>query len=1081
MNLFRKYCTLVLSCMLICSTSLSQDYFYSIQHYTVENGLSDNYISHVSQDSRGYLWIPTTSGLNRFDGHEFKHFSKEKNKLSSNYVEKAFEDKNGKVWIVSRGKWNAEGLAFFTKLIDVFDPVTQECTRLKEFTNVDLENSDIRWYLQDHEKNIWFSTRQGGIYKYDGSEFNLIFKKEVVKNWNGLFVVASDGKIGFFENDQFYLLSPEGQILFEITLPYNVELIFSSEKGKIYAGSIYSKEQDGGKLRIWTLNSEQKKFDPFVLKNKDGSPYQIDPQKTIYKGFKVDNKNRIWIFADDNFLLFDEHGILMLDLTNVLATYGLSPKSIYIDFGKENLIFLSTEKGFLTISLRKRIFQDVLKEKVYNIYGGLIDDGSGNILINQNGIIRLDQNHKTIDTIPIYNVSEMIKDNSGNIWIGGKFSGIHKFDPKNQSVISLAKPQSAEIREQDKLYILCMQTLSGENKLLVARRFGGLYYFDIKLGTYTPFDKYNSFTELKDLVVNHFHKNEKGLWLASNDGMYLMDETKGIIANYKESKNGVAFNEIYHFHEDEEGYFWLGTNGDGLIRWDQNNLSAKQFGMEHGFSHQRIYAVYEDEFDQLWLPSGYGLMQFDRETYEVHTWLIDDGLPFDDFVYHFHHQMPNGRLYFGGGNGGVISFKPTLLEQPVVPLNISSYQEFNNKTGLFVDRTQTISNGKPLNIEPNVKTVQMKMALLDFTAPGNISYAYNINPTATSESSQKSWNFKKDNVIRLNNLPYGNIELEVVAKNADNSKTKGLLKIPIRVKKPFYLKTEFIGLAILALIGIIIAFLKWRTYQLKQDNKILEEEVNKRTKTIESQNATLLMQTTELKNANDSKDKLMAIIGHDLRAPLFNLQGLEEQINYLLETNQMDRLKNLGHSMEKSTRFLTDTLNNLLNWSMNQMGRFPYNPEQVDMTATIENVFQLFEGNARAKKIALIMNIDKGLSAFVDENALSTIIRNLVSNAIKFTEYSGEIIVSGETKNNVSNISISDSGIGMSEEQIQSILDGTNIIKQRGTKGEKSTGLGLILCRDLVIQNKGKMSIESANGQGCIFHIQLPSQKLYST
>jgi len=999
-----KYGIFVSAFLVLYSTALSQEYFYSVQHYTVEDGLSDNYISHACQDSKGFLWISTTSGLDRFDGHEFTHYSKENNGLSSNYVEKAIEDKNGKIWVISRGKWNAEGFAHFSKLLDVFDPIIEQSIPVKDFITVDFNDIDIRWYLSDHEKNIWISTSKGELYKYDGVKFHLIFKKEVADNWNGLFAVTTDGNIGYVKNKQFYLLDSIGTILLTTTFPYYMSWINTSDGGKIYAGFSYSKEQDNGILKLWQFNLESHKFDPFVLKNKDGSPFLIDKLKTIYKEFEVDDKNRIWIFADEDFLLFDEQGYLILKLTKILESYGLSPKSIYVDFGVEDLTFLSAEKGFLTIKLRKNLFKDVLEDKVYNIYGGLVDDGLGNVLINQNGILRLDQNHHIIDTIPIFDVSEMIKDENGTIWIGDKYSGIHTYNPESGAFQTLVKPLSADLKDKDNFYILSMHAQKNEPKLLVGMRIGGLFIYDIKHKTFEPFQQYNTFVELKDLVVNHFHRNQEGLWIATNNGLFLMDENKGIIAHYENSENGIVFNEIYHFHEDTDGIFWLGTNGNGLIKWERKSQNAQQFTFDQGLSHQRIYTVYEDELGQLWLSSGYGLMQFDKQSHEVQVWTTEDGLPFDDFVYHFHHQMPNGRLYFGGGNGGVTSFKPNQLEQPTIPLYISSYQEFDNKTGLFSNQSQKVLNGNSLRIEPNVKTVQLKVALFDYTAPQNISYAYNIDSKSQSTPSEIEWNYQKDNIIRLNNLPYGDIELKVVAKGTDNLRTKGILTLPIIVEKPYYLTTEFIVLAILVLIGLIVGFLKWRTYQLKRDNKRLETEVLNRTKIIEGQNATLQEQKTALKNANATKDKMMAIIGHDLRAPLFSLQGLESQINYLLDTNQMDRLKDLGHTMEKSTRFLTDTLNNLLNWSMNQMGRFPYNPEQVDLKTITKTVFNLFEGNAKAKEIQLKMNIQDDQTAFVDQNALSTILRNLISNAIKFTENGGEIIVSGETKDNVGHL-----------------------------------------------------------------------------
>jgi len=233
-------------CNLQSITINAQDYFTTVQHYTTKDGLADNYVSDIFQDSKGFMWIPTTSGINRFDGHEFIRYSKEKNGLSSNYVEKIMEDKNGKLWIISRGKWNSEGLAFFTKLVDIFDPVHEQSVPFEEFVPVDFKEADIRGYLNDHEKNIWFSTRQGALYKYDGSQLHLIFRKDVVDNWNGLFTITTKDRIGYVENELFLLMDQTGKVLFELNLPYYMRLIYATNNGGIYAGAVYSHIQDDG-------------------------------------------------------------------------------------------------------------------------------------------------------------------------------------------------------------------------------------------------------------------------------------------------------------------------------------------------------------------------------------------------------------------------------------------------------------------------------------------------------------------------------------------------------------------------------------------------------------------------------------------------------------------------------------------------------------------------------------------------------------------------------------------------------------------------------------------------------------------
>ena len=243
---------------------------------------------------------------------------------------------------------------------------------------------------------------------------------------------------------------------------------------------------------------------------------------------------------------------------------------------------------------------------------------------------------------------------------------------------------------------------------------------------------------------------------------------------------------------------------------------------------------------------------------------------------------------------------------------------------------------------------------------------------------------------------------------------------------------------------------------------------------IRKQNQIIKSQNEQLKALNNTQTKLMAIIGHDLRGPLFNLQGIEDQFNYLLETGQADRLKELGGKMEKTAKYLTETLNNLLNWSMHNMGTFPYEPEEVYLRKTTENIFGLFESTADAKGIDLQMEVPGSSFAYVDKNAINTILRNMISNAIKFTDKGGQVEVSAASENGMVKLKVSDTGIGMSEAQMEKLLNGMSFERKKGTRGERSTGLGLILVKDLVKQNKGEVKVKSKEGIGTSFVISLP-------
>ncbi len=1048
-----------------------QSYFTSAQHYTVKDGLTDNYVSDIYQDSQGFVWIPTTSGMNRFDGHEFVHYTIKQNGLSSNYMEKIMEDRNGKLWFGSRGKWNTEGFAFFTKQLDVFDPITEQAVPLKDYTSFDFEFADMRSSYQDLRKNIWIATKRGALYKYDEDGFELIFEKKVdVDKWNGQVVITNDGKIAYKEHDLLTVLDTFGNTLYTVDLPQNFDGMYAGKNDELFFGNFYSRPNNDGLLDIWKINKDKQILERFFLKNKNGTAFKIPSVNNTYKGFKIDQDNRIWTFAGDRFLLFDEKGFFLYDFTTILDKYETPPKSIYFNFGQKDFIWLSTEKGIISIKLRENRFEDVLGEKVYNIYGGIVDDRLGNILINQEDILKVNKKNEVIGKIPIQNVSEMISDNIGGIYIGDKFSGIHHYTPATGKYKTLLAPKPLNYPNRDNLYILSMYALENNDEILIGDRSGGLSVFSTGKKELRPYQKYNSFKELETLVVNHFYRSSDGLWLGTNEGMFLLDDLNGIVAHYKQSVNGIFFNEVYHFHEDSDGVFWLGTNGSGLIKWNRAENKAQSFTEKDGLSHLRVYAVYEDNHNQLWMPSGYGLMQLDKTTNEILIWTKEDGLPFDDFVYHFHYQMPDGKLYFGGGNGGVASFYPIKLDRPSSSLKVTRYLEFDNQNAIYTSKPVTISKDIKVRIDPAVNSVIFRMSLFDYTAPQNTRYAYRLDSVNKNTLSLTPWNYLDDNTIRLNNLTYGDHNLFIQSIGTDNNRTIGRLEIPIYVARPYYLQPWFLIISSLSFVALVFGALKWRTYQLENDKKILEAEISERT-------ATINQQKTELEISVATKDRLFGIIGHDLRGPLYSLQGLEEQINYLLETKQFGRLKELGSMMEKSSKYLSETLNNLLDWSRTQMGRFPYKPETINVADQVEDIYALFEVSAQSKNIELALDKDYQTLAFADRNAVSTILRNLISNAIKFTPEGGRIITKVSQKNGTVFTAIIDNGIGLSSEEIKQIIDKSQIIHRTGTSGEKGTGIGMGIIKELLKQNEGGLKIISSLGKGSTFTIDLPANK----
>jgi PAS domain S-box-containing protein len=260
------------------------------------------------------------------------------------------------------------------------------------------------------------------------------------------------------------------------------------------------------------------------------------------------------------------------------------------------------------------------------------------------------------------------------------------------------------------------------------------------------------------------------------------------------------------------------------------------------------------------------------------------------------------------------------------------------------------------------------------------------------------------------------------------------------------------------------------TKQLRAHKDLLEE----RARELAHLNAQLAESERRLKDLNLSKDKLFSIIAHDLKSPFQSLLGLS---GILVE--EFDDL-----SSEERTRFIKDInstlknqfklVENLLDWSRLQTGRMIYSPEKINLLETVESNFQLFKPKAVSKNIALIHKVPPEIFVFADAYMLESILQNLISNAIKFTKAGGKVTVLAEEDNNIVNISIVDTGIGISHLDIEKIFKLDIQHTTLGTEDEKGTGLGLIICKELIEKNGGKIWIESEIGNGTKFFVELP-------
>jgi signal transduction histidine kinase len=237
------------------------------------------------------------------------------------------------------------------------------------------------------------------------------------------------------------------------------------------------------------------------------------------------------------------------------------------------------------------------------------------------------------------------------------------------------------------------------------------------------------------------------------------------------------------------------------------------------------------------------------------------------------------------------------------------------------------------------------------------------------------------------------------------------------------------------------------------------------------------IQNQELVELNAAKDKFFSIIAHDLKSPFNSIMGLSEVLVEQIQKKDYAGIEKYAGIIHNSSQRAVDLLMNLMEWSLSQTGRMEFIPEQIEMVELINEVEYLSNDIARQKSITISKDVPNHATVFADKAMISAVLRNLVSNAIKFTKPGGQITISAVEKPDELIVSVADTGVGISNDRNENLFRLDESYSTTGTNNEKGTGLGLILCKEFIEKHGGKIWVESQEGKGSIFSFTIPTLK----
>ena len=729
-------------------------------------------------------------------------------------------------------------------------------------------------------------------------------------------------------------------------------------------------------------------------------------------------------------------------------------------------------------------------------------------------------NLQTLSSNAIISVCE---DHQGTLWMGTFHGGLARMkDGKFKAFLpNSSDPNAISNRNiwnvfEDSKQNLWVATLNSGLELF-DRKTERFYHFTYKAG--------NSNSLCNNSLVGLYEDSKHNLYITSNNGVSIVDlnaydfskatppDIQFRNLRHVDNKNSLSSNNVYCVKEDNEGNIWFGTLGSGLDHWDVKTGKFTNYSTNDGLPGNSITSILVDNVNNLWLATDKGLARFNPKTKDIVVFDPVDGLQ-NMGLKSWAIKTKDGEMFFGGPDGfnsfypNRIKNKQNVNKPPVVitglrifnnPVEIN--EQFNNRILL----SNAIDQTSELVLTHNDNFFTLEFVALDYTTPAKNQYAYKM------EGFDKEWvqcGTKRE--ANYTNLDPGEYIFRVKASNNDGVWNEQGTSIKLIILPPWWQSWWFRLIMGFTVIFILTFIYYWRDRQFKnqkilleklvaqktfelqqmntrlikqaeelnQTNTLLEErqgQIEKQSEELSAQKESLVKMNNELHDLNVTKDKFFSIIAHDIKNPFNAILGftslLEE--NFDQWTDEM-KLEIIG-LVHTSSKNLFQLLENLLQWSRSQRGIIEFNPQKIELKESMHNVIALMKGTAEAKNIELKLTLpDNELTILADRQMLDTILRNLIGNALKFTHTEGLVHVVAEPIDGFVSIKITDTGVGMKDKIKESLFRIDANYTSPGTQNEIGTGLGLILVKEFVEKQGGKIGVESIVGQGSTFYFTIP-------
>lgn len=1028
-------------------------------------------VTQLLEDSYGFLWISTWNGLVKFDGVDYKLYTRVKENPSSiphDVCFSLFEDSQKRIWVAT-----GRGLAIYNREMDNFKSVPFK-GRVKKGVYKIMEDSDGSFWaltyidllhydeksgiahsypilgndIIDMGNSIWISSNEDGIRILDK-------KKQIVRKYQdkdklvskhiNVMKRASNGDIYVGTTDAgFFIISPNGtlkkHVLANPLNPYSmadnfVQTLYEDKSHNIWIGNT------NGNVSIF--NPQKLDFEPI----KYTLPTNIDKKNFTTYSILEDSYDNIWLGTHQFWLLYANK------TTNNFARYQhnnrlkrtISGNPISCITQTKNQLFIGTDGG----GLNTTFIQKIDSFNTIHHFGKVILDIQPDVNSNRlwiatwgNGLFLYDWQRDAVirhyakseaDTtlkIPSDDISSILVDGC-NIWIGTSGSGVAKIDTEKNT-------------------ILCQEN-------------------SIK----DPFSIDNS------KYITHLMKDSDGwIWISSSEGLRKFKGEEQVQFPYSDKDGELPQNQISCCYEDSQKRIWVLTSTSGLVLYDKEKNRFENYSKLYDIPTD-LKSIQEDNDGMLWLIARNRVIQFSPETKKHKHFELEEGSEDISFNTKSIHKDNDNNIYMGS-NYGMFAFNPKKLKasntKPHILLKdlyIWDKRQVPGQEGSVLEKS--IQYTQSITLDPDQNNFSIDYIAIDLEKPNCIRYSYNL------EGFSKEWKEAgKERQATFTQLSPGEYKFNLKVTGHDGTSYLRDNALTIIILPHWWQTWWFRILSVLLPIALIIAVFKERTRKLLFQKSKLEKLVAERTSELEQQAIELKKKKEEVEKKNAEldemlsiKNRILSIIAHDLKNPLTAIVGILSLLNDKTKDKKSEEYTYITEATRASKK-LQEQMENILEWARIQTKEIFYSPKDISIAAYVKDSVSLLKETAEQKNISITIEDYTSHYAYADGRMVSTIIRNLVNNAIKFTDENGKILIKAEEDAQSVILHIKDNGIGMDQETVSILFNKEMNTSTFGTNNEKGSGLGLKICHDFVVSNKGTIEINSEKGKGTTITIKLP-------